>query len=93
MHIVIIIVLIIFWAVIQKSIRDSGHEPLSRGQLRYMRRKARKMDTDVSDVPYRPRKGTNPFGPTPARKSDPFGFDKIVRDSKRNTFKPPRRRK
>jgi len=91
MHIVIIIVLIIFWAVIQKSIRDSGYEPLSRGQLRYMRRKARKMGTDVSDVPYQPRKGTNPFGPTPRSKSDPFGFDKIVRDSKRGLLKPPPR--
>jgi len=93
MHIVIIIALIIFWAAIQRSIIKSGHEPLSRGQLRYMRRKARKEGVDVSGVSYQPRKGTNPFGPSPRPKSDPFGFDKIVRDSKRNPFKPPRRRK
>lgn len=61
MHIIIMIGCLILWAVVQRHLTDIGHQPLSRGQLRYMRRKARRLGVPVEQVPYRPRRGTNPF--------------------------------
>lgn len=72
----------ILWLAIQKNLADQGHEPLSRGQLRYMRKKARKQGVDVSQISYRPRKGTNPFGTKPR---DPF------KTKRYDPFKPRRK--
>ncbi len=83
---IVMVICVILWAVIQKNLRDQGHEPLSRGQLRYMRKKARKQGVDVSQISYKPRKGTNPFGGSSS--------NKIVRDFNKNPYgKAPRKPK
>ena len=61
MVVLLLIVLAVFWLVLQGAMHDNGVSPLSRGQHRYLRRKARRMGVDVSEVPYRPRRGTHPF--------------------------------
>ena len=64
MHIIATIVAAVFLFLIyyaqgkeNKRISDAhGGEPLSRSQLAYLRRKARKQGADPADVSYRPRK-------------------------------------
>jgi hypothetical protein len=83
---IVMVICIVLWAAIQKNLTDQGHEPLSRGQLSYMRKKARKQGVDVSQISYKPRKGTNPFGGSSA--------GKIVRDFSKNPYgKAPRKSK
>ncbi|MEI5687754.1 hypothetical protein [Sphingomonas kyungheensis] len=41
---------------IQSSLRKQGVEPLTRGQLRYMRKKARKQGVSVDQISYKPRR-------------------------------------
>ena len=84
--IIIVGCLVLQWAI-SKNLRDQGVEPLSRGQLRYMRKKARGQGVDVSQVSYTPRKGTNPFPKTAADKET----QKILRELERaRSGKPPR---
>jgi len=78
--VVVMVACVILWAVIQKNLRDQGYEPLSRGQLRYMRRKARKQGLNVSEIDYNPKCGDNPFQ-TPSAKAE-----KVVRDFDRNPY-------
>lgn len=52
MVVILMIAAVIGWLVIKKAMSDQGIEPLSRGQSRYLRRKARKLGVDVSQVPY-----------------------------------------
>lgn len=66
MHIVIIIVCVILWAVVQASLKDKGVPPRTRGSLRYQRRKARKMGAAPEDVEIAPR-------PADWEPSDPIG--------------------
>jgi hypothetical protein len=68
-HIVVMVVCLILWVIIQNNLRAQGYEPLSRRQMRYMRKRARRMGLDVSEVPYKPRRGTNPFGPASIKSS------------------------
>jgi len=77
---IVIVACVILWAVIQRNLSDQGYEPLSRGQLRYMRKKARKQGLDVSEIDYNPRHGDNPFQPPSAKAA------KIVRDFERNPY-------
>jgi len=48
--IIILIACVIAWAVIQKSLLDSGVPPRSRSSLRYQRRKARKLGVNAEDL-------------------------------------------
>ncbi|WP_267395244.1 MULTISPECIES: ABC transporter permease [unclassified Sphingomonas] len=41
---------------IQSSLRAQGVEPLTRGQLRYMRKKARRQGVTVDQIKYKPRR-------------------------------------
>lgn len=84
---IVMIVCAVLWLAIQKNLADQGIEPLSRGQLRYMRKKARKQGVDVSQIDYNPRRGTKPYqSPEMKRQA------KILRDFQRDPFKPPRKR-
>lgn len=84
---IIIVGCLILQLAISKSLRDQGVEPLSRGQMRYMRKKARKQGVNVSQVSYKPRTGTNPFPKTGLDKET----QKILRDIERiRSGKPPR---
>ena len=65
MHVVIIIICIILWAILQGHIADStGQAPRSRSSHRAQRRKARKLGMSFEDVPYTPRD----------RPAEPFKF-------------------
>jgi hypothetical protein len=54
--IVIAVVCLFMSFAIRSNLRKQGVEPLSRGQLRYMRRKARKQGVSMDQVNYRPRR-------------------------------------
>ena len=87
---IVMIVCIVLWLTIQKSLADQGVDPLSRGQLRYMRKRARKEGVDISQINYNPRRGTNPFPKTKEQRE----IDKIVRDLERaRSGKQPRKRR
>lgn len=60
MAIIVFITAAILWFAIQNCLHDQGVAPLSRGQLRYMRRKARKLGVDSADLPYKPKQQTLP---------------------------------
>jgi len=53
---ILAVIFALIWLGIQKAMRDQGITPLSRGQLKYWRRKARKAGVGMNQVAYRPRK-------------------------------------
>jgi hypothetical protein len=59
MHIVGLIVVFVVWLLIQyhveKAAKKAGAPLLGRGQLRYLRRKARRTGQGIDEVAYRPR--------------------------------------
>lgn len=65
MYIVLTIFALIVWAVIQfkaeKLARDAGEPLLTRKQLRYMRRKARRTGTTISTVEYKSHPGNRAY--------------------------------
>lgn len=53
---IIAVVCLFLSFAIQKNLRDQGIEPLSRGQLRYVRQKAHKQGVSMDQVSYKPRR-------------------------------------
>ena len=85
--IVAIFCLILSFAI-QKNLRDQGIEPLTRGQLRYARKKAREQGVSLDQVVYKPRRGTPLYTPPPVDKETA----RLLREIKRaREGKPPLR--
>lgn len=93
---IVMFICVVVWLAIQKNLADQGYEPLTRGQSRYMRKKARRQGVDVSEVSYRPRKNMNPYDfdkRSTAPGSRDAEIEKVVRKYERDakkavTFKP-----
>ena len=62
MAIVIMIGCVVLWAAIQSSLVNMGEAPRSRGSLRYLRKKARRLGLDPAAVTVRPRRQQTEVG-------------------------------
>lgn len=51
-----LVIVVVVWVALQIKMKRDGIEPLSEGQLRYMRKKARKQGVSISQVNYKPRR-------------------------------------
>jgi hypothetical protein len=77
--VIVAIVCIFLSFAIQKNLRDQGVEPLTRGQLRYARKKAREQGVSLDQVVYKPRRGTPLYTPPPVDKETA----RVLREIKR----------
>jgi len=55
MHIIVMIFFFALWLYVQAGMGRAGINPISRSQMRYLRKKSRNLNTDIDSVPYNPR--------------------------------------
>ncbi|MDE7548287.1 hypothetical protein PY793_09870 [Acetobacter fabarum] len=55
MHIIAVVFFFALWLYIQARMGRAGINPISRSQMRYLKKKARNLNMDIDSVPYNPR--------------------------------------
>jgi hypothetical protein len=55
MHIVAMVFFFVLWLYIQGRMGRAGINSISRSQMRYLKKKSRKLNMDIDSVPYNPR--------------------------------------